>query len=160
MNHTFKDAKLFAGGVEIAEVSEVSYSFDSENERAEVSGLGTTPHGDFTITGQVPITESERQFFLLLGFRFIASITPDGAVGSSLLGVFAWRMLSELQAPLHRRSAMAPFWIKAMQPRYAVCADTLRGCVVRGNQREVLTAYDRIRKEAGDFDAEELKELN
>ena len=36
------------------------------------------------------------------------------------LRVYMWRLLKEIIDPLHRRAAMAPFWQKALAPRYWV----------------------------------------
>jgi len=115
------------------------------------------------------------------GFLFCASaaspvnVVPLSTLRRVCLRVYMWRLLQELREPLHRRSAMAPLWVKAMQARYWVNTGRVKhkGTVVRdsrenvllgffvpGNQREVIEAYDRIRREAGDFSVDELGGLN
>jgi hypothetical protein len=101
----------------------------------------------------------------ITGIRYTSAVEPvvflSAPFGRARIGLSMWRVLSELQLPLHRRAVMAPAWIKAMQARYWVKADNgLPGFFVPGNQKGVLEVFDRIRREAGDFDAEEVKELN
>jgi hypothetical protein len=95
-------------------------------------------------------------------------IVPLPMLRRVCLRVYMWGLLHELQNPPHRRPHMAPLWVKAMQARYWV--NTLdengkpiggvRGFYLKGNQREVIEAYDRIRREAGDFSVDELGGLN
>ncbi len=40
-------------------------------------------------------------------------VTPDGLVGSGVLGVYLWRMLGELQQPHHVRNST--LWARAMR---------------------------------------------
>jgi hypothetical protein len=101
----------------------------------------------------------------ITGMRYTSAVEPvvflSAPFGRACLGLAVWRVLSELQLPLHRRAVMAPAWIKAMQARYWVKADAgLPGFFVPGNQKGVLEVFDRIRREAGDFDAEEVAGLN
>jgi hypothetical protein len=161
--HTFNDAKLFVGGVEIAEIESGSYECDSE---APSHDLELTPGVQLTeiIGTSLELDQHVAKVLQFCWFSLLPSITPDGTVRGACVGVFAWRMLFELQAPLHRRAVMSRFWVRAMQARYVVCAGCAGlprpGVVVGGNAREVIDVYDRIRKEAGDFDADELGGLN
>lgn len=156
MKHTFKDAKIFFDGVEFAEVAEGSYSFDSD-EAEPAPDLGPRS-GDCKITlGPFVLDASEVEFFKWLGFRLFPSITPDGIVGRACLGVIAWRMLDELRAPLHRRTALAPFWAKALQPSYIVSPPGMKPVRVPGNVAGVLAAFARVRKAAGEFDGDDLE---
>src|SRR3954468_16612201 len=144
MKQTFRDAKVLFNGVEIAEIEHGSYEFESDGgDIALVPGVQISEF----IGPSLEMDQHVARLLQFAWFEMLPSITPDGATRGACLGVFAWRMLAELQAPLHRRAAMAHYWIRAMQARYVVCADTLPGCCVPGNQREVLSAYDRIRKE-------------
>ena len=101
----------------------------------------------------------------ITGFRYTSAVEPVvflcAPFGRARIGLSMWRMLAELQQPLHRRASMAPAWVKAMHARYWVKAEAgLPGFFVPANQKGVLQAYDRIRRAAGDFDAEEMAGLN
>ncbi len=179
-----KDAKLSIGGVEFP-ITEVTHSYDSENGHREERLLGPSPAGPFTIECTGVMTEEFCEYFRWLGFRLlpglgytgdyfmrscacVASAVEHKGVGRAMLGRNAWVVIGEQQTPTHRRFWMAQYWHKALAPRYwvnSLDADGkptggVRGFYVAGNQREVLEVYDRIRKEAGDFDVEEVGGLN
>ena len=158
--YSSEHAKLTFNGIEFPMVTDVIYSYDRKNGHREERLLGPSPTGPFTIECTGVLTEEACEFFRWLGWRMFPSVTPDGAVGAACVGVFAWRLLAELQVPLHRRAAMAPFWVKALQSRYVIQVPGQPTAIVDGNTRAVLEVYDRIRREAGDYDAEELGGLN
>lgn len=61
------------------------------------------------------------------------------ARGRAVLGVYAWRLLGELQAPPHRRSYMSIWWARA-----------LKAC-----PKEATAAWAEVRRQHGDYDGEE-----
>jgi hypothetical protein len=59
--------------------------------------------------------------------RLAAAITPDGIPrgARARLGVFVWRMLGELQAPLLRRHANGAMWRQALRRNQAATLEYL-----------------------------------
>jgi hypothetical protein len=168
------EAKLTFNGVEFP-ITEVTYSYDRENGHREERLLGPSPTGPFTIECKGMLTEQDCEFFRWLGWRMFPNITPDGTVGRACIGVCMWRSLADWILPLHRRPSISGYWRNALAARYWVNPgrvkhngsfvrdsreNVLLGWYVPGNQREVLEVYERIRREAGDFDVDELGGLN
>jgi hypothetical protein len=175
VSSAFDDAKITFNGVEFP-ITEVTYSYDRENGHREERLLGPSPTGHFTIKTEMVLTDEGREFFKWLGWSmFRTDVTPDGTVGRACIGVHMWRSLADWILPLHRRPSISGYWRNALAARYFVNTgrvqhkgvnvrdareNVLLGFYVSGNQREVLEAYDRIRREAGDFEADELGGLN
>lgn len=135
--YTGKSANLLWNGVEIAELTDFEFSDGEEQNEA------------------FPVGVPQRT--VRVWQRLAPAITPDGAVGRAVLGVFAWRLLDELQAPLHRRASMARFWSLALQPTYQVGGEPgLPRVRVQGDQRRVIAAFEKIRRAAGDFDKDDV----
>jgi hypothetical protein len=60
-------------------------------------------------------------------YTFATTVTPDPIHLRAILGVFVWRMLGELQAPLLRRHANGPMWRRALQANQGEALGYLMG---------------------------------
>lgn len=185
MTFDAQDTKLIFNGIEFPIVSEVIHSYDRENGPREERLLGPSPTSSFAIKCDGLLSVKLVELFRWLSFRLfpgrgytgdwfmrscacLAAVVEHRGVGRSMLGRNAWVIIGEQQTPIHRRSWMTPYWVKAMQARYWVNTlddngkpiGSVRGFYLKGNQREVIEAYDRIRREAGDFSVDDLGGLN
>jgi hypothetical protein len=106
-----ENVDLFVAGKKIATVSDVELDYSSEPEpRAAMLG----PVEFFETVLSVPLDARQRALLM-------AAITPDGVPYRirAGLGVFVWRMLGELQAPLLRRHANGAMWRQALRRNQA-----------------------------------------
>ena len=69
----------------------------------------------------------------------IPALLPPGFTRTrAVLGVNAWRLIGELQAPLHRRTSMSVWWARA-----------LKACPA-----EAAAAFAEVRRAAGEISSE------